>query len=84
MVKHSKENKDYNPIDIPNEEHKIRLVDQHEIVKDEGDHYIVKVPPREFYAVTKEYFSRSHAFKLPHDRVEPGYKFLPLAKPDRS
>jgi len=78
MVQGSKE---YKPVNIPNQEHKRRLVDEHEIVKDEGDHYIVKLPPREFFAIKKEYFSRSHAFELPHDRVETGYKFLPLVKP---
>jgi hypothetical protein len=73
-------NNEYSPVDIPNENHKRRLIDQYEIVNEEQDHYIVQVPPREFYAVRKEYFEHDHVLKFPHDRSDTGYKSLPLKK----
>jgi len=73
-------NSNYRPVDIPNQNHKRRLIDEYDIIQEEQDHYIVQLPPREFFAVRKEYFQNDHVLEFPHERSDTGFKSLPLKK----
>jgi len=69
----------YKPVKLPQDYSK-RLIDEYEIEEEYHDHYLVKVPPHEYYAVKKAFFERQHVLEFPHDQVRNGFKALPLDK----